>query len=814
MKKPILFICLPVIMFAFLFIESIFAYDKISVATDGSPEELSYIITKDCPIDGDHRYVDGQYELRYKFPIGDAQGIELSIDIGNNYKVEYSFDDENYILLMKADADVHDLSNREKKTVEINVPSWSWVELDHLYLKFGDNSTGDGWGASLYSIGVRESSKTEAQKLKAELKLKKDPVITKDELARIWDIEEEKILVNLIDSDADEQLLISSIQGIINKTGAKIFLINSNWDKKWLYALKKRYSYKFSKVSHETLVEFCGPRIGKQIIYDRNNSYSANIAATLAGIEEALITSRDLGYRTVLDLRNRWKNKKEAYTWAIDNIIPRSNQKDLAFLDEKVLTFRDFIIKENLFTFDLDPLNDEEEIKLIEKIISQFPDSAIVFGWASGKYAQKDKGQNDVSVEHALVKLLSKNNKILVPADYATNLSFYSALQITEPVRQMMRKDKPYYDKNKRYVTFIFSDGDNIQYNLNFMRELWLDPFRKELPLGWTISPQLVRVAPSILDIYYHEAGLSGTDEFVSGPSGYGYVNPSNMKRGPLKKFLELTDDLCRRSDITSVVILDNPGRPQREVERFISAYSDYTALKGLWLADFSNYYGEKGSLVYLSEDVRGNKDVKGVANLINRLSKYKKFIFVYIHAWEVYPKDINKVVKLLNPNVEIVLPSEMIDLFSNHKDEIVIVSADIKPLNKGETLHLVTDGDHEDEYLYLMDRQLPIDKDHRFADGTRVMRYRFKIGELDRISISAEISNNFIMEYSFDDMDYSILLSSKKDVHDFSNRRIYKAEVVMPTDLQSDDLYIRFRDGSTKDGWEPSLYQLLLECN
>src|SRR5260370_7068059 len=77
----------------------------------------------------------------------------------------------------------------------------------------------------------------------------------------------------------------------------------------------------------------------------------------------------------------------------------------------------------------------------------------------------------------------------------------------------------------KTYVSFTMSDGDNLQYNQHRMAQLWQDPVRGTIPIGWTISPTLIRVAPPLAAYYTPTATPNA--ELVAAPSGAGYILPS-----------------------------------------------------------------------------------------------------------------------------------------------------------------------------------------------------------------------------------------------------------------------------------------------
>jgi hypothetical protein len=69
------------------------------------------------------------------------------------------------------------------------------------------------------------------------------------------------------------------------------------------------------------------------------------------------------------------------------------------------------------------------------------------------------------------------------------------------------------------------TDGDNVQWLLNDFAAPggpWFgSPGRGSMPLGWTMSPAMGELAPSVLAALYRNA-TPGMDNFVAAPSGVG----------------------------------------------------------------------------------------------------------------------------------------------------------------------------------------------------------------------------------------------------------------------------------------------------
>src|SRR5437588_10645378 len=102
------------------------------------------------------------------------------------------------------------------------------------------------------------------------------------------------------------------------------------------------------------------------------------------------------------------------------------------------------------------------------------------------------------------------------------------------------------------------SEGDNLQYNQHRMAQLWRDPARGSVPIGWTISPALIQVAPAMAAYYLRTA--TPQDELLAGPSGAGYMLPSRWPGEQLPAFLPLTGQLLQRMHLATLQVLDSGG--------------------------------------------------------------------------------------------------------------------------------------------------------------------------------------------------------------------------------------------------------------
>jgi len=171
------------------------------------------------------------------------------------------------------------------------------------------------------------------------------------------------------------------------------------------------------------------------------------------------------------------------------------------------------------------------------KILSSLDDLSAIMGWGPD--------------ESTTVEEVSKANGGFVHAsDYAKNLATLSNFDIPqqyqkEPVNAQLDLIGTEEPENVHTVCFLMTDGDNIQWLLNDFTsnsDWWASPYRGQVPLGWTISPGLTELAPSVMKWLYDNStrnvNQTAGDFFVAGPSGIGYSNPDQITNNTILKKL------------------------------------------------------------------------------------------------------------------------------------------------------------------------------------------------------------------------------------------------------------------------------------
>ena len=123
------------------------------------------------------------------------------------------------------------------------------------------------------------------------------------------------------------------------------------------------------------------------------------------------------------------------------------------------------------------------------EVVNALDDDATVIGWGDASNG-----------EDAFIGVNSTAGVKALPADHARNLSVLSGIREDRSSQRGGGGGRaPEPDPNAHYVTFLITDGDNIQWMLGDFPtdKRWFgSPRRGEIDLGWGISPPSDRPRP------------------------------------------------------------------------------------------------------------------------------------------------------------------------------------------------------------------------------------------------------------------------------------------------------------------------------
>ncbi|QJE98862.1 discoidin domain-containing protein [Luteolibacter luteus] len=388
--------------------------------------------------------------------------------------------------------------------------------------------------------------------------------------------------ITMQDLSKDEQLTFSALQGRVNRKQPRILLVDNRagegaftwadtcgFSQRELYPRERRYELaaKYAK------------EIDGVVLYDSTLSpHYRNLAGTVASQMNAVPANRAIfeelnkngaNLKVVEDLTAlKFTKPLEIYGHMLEKYWPKSEKRLIVSAkphDEggggDYHHTRDIAAATGAAVVWLDTRVPEERDLLRKFFKDMKAGEAIALGW----YATERTG----------ITTASEFGIGTMPADFLVSPTTYAGTDHTIRIPAVPKKPEL---ENKVYVAIFISDGDNLQYTQHAMRQNWdrIGADRGKIALNWTIAPGLVDVAPAYMNYYYGSATLK--DCFVTGPSGMGYMMPTNTLDEPgapvgeslkdpamMDGYTRLTETYLQRSGLRVITIWDEASPALRQ---------------------------------------------------------------------------------------------------------------------------------------------------------------------------------------------------------------------------------------------------------
>lgn len=475
-----------------------------------------------------------------------------------------------------------------------------------------------------------------------------------------------------------ERTMVSSLQGLVNgHCSFQIYTLNSAQPdyKIWLEDLKNNYNVSYEILQDPwKLLNIYKDYIDGYVLYSNKlqKDPSINNACSLASLNESIVVDETIESKVrdngIIKVKGDCRNTDES--WAYNNLWNKglNHSTVIELSPDKVAALRDYAIMTKSLVFYEDSI---DKTTLRDKIFFSMKDNAICLGWGPDEFIN--------------VSTASKYGVSVVAADWSYNLTTLSAfrsLPITKKSSLMLPKKK-----NSHYVTFIMSDGDNQQWNLgtNYGSTKWYgSPSRGKLNLGWSMSPSLYYLAPTVFDLYYKSISNDNiNNNFIVSPSGNGYMYPSKFERNKLKTYINTLNEYMQKVDEKYVAIIDDSAFNNIDLW---NNFTEKTNIQGLFYLDYHRHDKFQGEILWSNNkpivscrdllwNTLENEDelVKKINDRVNlgqvNACNPDAFTFVYVHAWSKGVSNVEEVVSKLkeNPNVTIVSPEIFMELIKRN---------------------------------------------------------------------------------------------------------------------------------------------------
>jgi hypothetical protein len=481
---------------------------------------------------------------------------------------------------------------------------------------------------------------------------------------------------------SDEKVLLSSLQGIVNRKQPRIYLIFGPQDRFWLDAMQDNgeTGAPVPIADPLSLVSRFRNEIDGAVVPDPQVYVTPQLCVDIAGVDNLIVATPDLAkllnVPVQIDLRGRFKDDADADHYARTVLMPRMNPYLAISIDSPFDTGAiDQIVAARGMSFWVTGPNEQNrpganetaELSEVEAILAQMPLNAVVRGyWYS-------RGDGNGIDEGPGVSLASRFGKATVVSDYITNLSVLSGVSIPR-LRQKPRPAAPQLDRTKVYIAVIVSDGDNLCTWQNVFQHYFQDPLHGTFPIAWGMGPSLIDVAPTIAKWYYDHAAPN--DEFVCDVSGIGYIYPPDWatalrdRDGALKDFYKWTVAYMDRMDMNGIRIMGVQPTDIANVgallpkTRFLVPDYGYAGEASL---DEMSYSIPTGQSVFRA--VTGGNPRSMAAELRSRVGNTRPaFVNAFVVNWGNNLSDIKAALDALGPDYVPVTPSQLDQLYRESK--------------------------------------------------------------------------------------------------------------------------------------------------
>jgi hypothetical protein len=450
--------------------------------------------------------------------------------------------------------------------------------------------------------------------------------------------------------------MIATLQGVVaRRSGQQIFIDAGGGYSLWRDQLRDVYGLPCTTNSNPwlLLLQFASFANGNYIRYNVTNANSLSVATSLCGPLNAVAIDASIELQAKLfGLTNMLLDvsaRDEAWAWTNYNaLFSRGNvveqQEYLAY------HLRDYATLANAFTF-----FDGNSAFRTFIMKSMDPDAACL-GWGDASF-----GEDRFITNSSLAGVFT------IASDYALDLSTLSSVRDPTVQQHTYRPAPPL--ANVHYVTFVVTDGDNVQWNINGYPAYFNHPAHGAFDMGWALAPSLADLGPSVPRWFYdHSSNGPNHDFFVAGVSGSGYFYPSKYPAADMSLNVQKLNDFMARTDLNIVQLLDFNSFTRLDVW---DKYLAQPCVDSLFYMEYAPYNGAHGAVEFSANGKpivaaremlwAGLEEETNVIANINSAprdpSSPSGYTMVAVHVWDKSLGNVQQVVTNLASDVRVVTP-------------------------------------------------------------------------------------------------------------------------------------------------------------
>lgn len=517
-------------------------------------------------------------------------------------------------------------------------------------------------------------------------------------------------LTDLTTDSWDLRLTLSCLQGIVNRSQPRLYLIHDDYDELWLNWLRERGDVTDVRwLGISQAFEHFLPEIHQAFVVDPEVPGTINVATMLASLQGGLVVTPRTVYeynlpagsipdswKMGLDFRfMNWKKDIEAYRWFFQRYGDQLSKQAVAVLDPHEVALRDYLVEFKIPILWISGPPDvsshpsaspEEEKQFAREILMKWPPNIPCLGWPGSG----DEPQGGIG-EWLGVRLFSECAKFELCTAYDGYSPTVGNLSVHSGTSASFRQKTPpmKLDRSKVYYSFVRSDGDGWNFQRHYYRKLFDDPAHGVVPLGWQIGPTVFDGMPDILDYYYKHA--KPVDCFVNALTGVGYIHedvyaanyPPEEQAQILQDYIRISALYRERID-ASVMSTFSEMRPER-----LALFAGIQGLRGIFANYGRTHVTTNQNLVTVAAGIpvfRAVNDGPGVGmpvtpytendavwfevNDIKRWTPRERpmFLHVFLANWLTDMKMAERIAAGLGSDCVPVRPDQLVSLYEDYK--------------------------------------------------------------------------------------------------------------------------------------------------
>jgi hypothetical protein len=508
----------------------------------------------------------------------------------------------------------------------------------------------------------------------------------------------------------DMRLTLSCLQGLVNRSQPRLFLVHDHYDELWLDWLRERGDVDEIKwLDVGQVFERFLSEANAVFITDLAVPATINVATMLASVHQGLVaTPRVAGqfnlpqghlpdsWKMGLDLGfMSWKKDIDAYRWCFQKIGDQLSRRAVAILDPQEVALRDYLVEFKIPILWLSGPQEvakfphaspDEEKEFARDIFMKWPPNIECFGWPGSGDEQGGIGEWEGCRLMSECAKFSNCNGYDGYSRCTGNLSVHSGTTAT--VRQPIPPVK--LQRDKIYYCFTRSDGSGWNFQRDVYRKLFSDPQHGSVPIGWQFGPVALDGQADIVDYYFKYAKPG--DCFVDALSGVDYMHedvyadnyPPDQREQIWRDYIRLGSIYRARLDAT-VMSTFMEMAPER-----LARLAGIQGMKGI----FANYGRTHVTTAENTLTEVGGIPVFRAINggppggynwtplsrraaefyMINEIKRWTQnqrpgFFHVFLANWLTHMEMLENIAKGLGPEYVAVRPDQMVMLYHEHKN-------------------------------------------------------------------------------------------------------------------------------------------------